>query len=445
MTARAPELRIVRGWGLGVQAARAIRLAVDDDGVLRLHRPDSSSRVLTSASKVTRAIWLTPSDTRDLLGSWGTRRLGGLGRTVSRGILHRRGVPMPDDAGDGSDVFDRESYSGAIVLLSGEQPVLACRLQELVPWAGDQSERRETSGAAALTRALGLVLEARSTDDRLAAATLRKVLLEPQPGRGRTQAAALVLAFVAAVLAFATWPTGGTTAGAVLGVASLVAAAWPLITYVQSRRQFRRLVAGPPDPAGRVIYRLPRSRVGDSFAQVQLGDRDVVLVDGAGLEVWLPGPALGGVHLVHLGDDDIHLRDERGRLLHAMLVDEVAPDGSDRTAFIQVCRDAGLEVRDDVMPIATINQPVRFVHDDSFRPGQLGSAWDAGGVVEVLDDLLLLGAVILLPGAVAAAVSGPVWGWLVLAGAVAWLGARLWCGQLLRSWRRDVLRAEAAR
>lgn len=445
VTARSPELRIVRGWGLGLPAARSTRLDVDAAGNLRLRRAGAATQTLGSASSVTRAIWLTPADTRDLLDPWPARRLGGLARAISRGVLRRREANIPGETGDGADILDAASYAGAIVLLHGDGPVLVLRLQPFVPWAGDLSERRETSGAVALARALGLGLEARSADDRLDAAALRRVLVEPEGPSRPKQAAALVLALVAGVLAFLTWPTGGTGTGVALGVASVAAASGPLTMFVQARRRFRDLVAAPPEPSGRAVYRLPRSRVGDSFAQIQLGDRDVVLVDGAGLEIWLPGPALGGVHLVHLGDDDIHLRDERGRLLHAMVVDEVAPEGADRAAFVTFCRNAGLDVRDDLMPIATINQPVRFVHDESTWLARPGSAWDAGGVVEVLDDLLLLGAVILLPGAVAAAVSVPAWGWLVLLGAVTWLVARLWAGRVPRSIRRVVLRAEAAR
>lgn len=445
MTARSPEMRVVRGWGTGIQHARHTRIWVDGEGVLRSVRPGEQPQVITSAATATRAIWLTPTDTRALLGSAPGRLLGRAGRGLSRRLLRRRMGAAVDPSREGADVFHAASYSGALVVMEGDTPVLVAPLQEFVPWAGEHAERRETSGATAVVRALGLVLEARTDDDVLAPRALRAVAFSLDPRRAVVSSAALLLSLTAGVLAFLTWPFGGSRTGVVLGIASLAAAAWPVWALVRSRRAFLALVTTPPEPSGRGVYRLPRSRVGDSFAQLQLGARDVVIATGAGLEVWLPGPDIGGVTVCHVADDDIHLKDDKGRIMHVMLTDDVVPEARMRGDLAAACAHAGIAYRDDPLWIATANLPVRFVHDSTNPPGLSQSAWDQGAVVEVLDDLLLLGAVMLLAGGIAAAVSQPPWGWIVVAGAVVWLSARVWSGQVHRRWRRGVMTAQAAR
>ncbi|MGI9155902.1 MAG: hypothetical protein ACR2FG_04605 [Marmoricola sp.] len=95
--------------------------------------------------------------------------------------------------------------------------------------------RRELSGAVALVRGLGLVLEARSETEALDPRAVRAVQLTPDRGSRLWHAAAVVLCLVGGTLGFLTWPNGGTLLGDALCLASLVVIAPVLWGFVRSR------------------------------------------------------------------------------------------------------------------------------------------------------------------------------------------------------------------
>lgn len=433
---RAPEMRPVRGAGLGIRDARELRIRVDD-GVLTVTTPDAAARIVTSVSEVTRAVWLSPQESRDLIGSWWDRGPAVWTARLTRPLMRRKlgGEPADPTAPDYLDL-DPAFYDGNVVILDSNGPVFACPVAPFTPWAGDPSLRRELSGAVAVVRALGLVLEARTDADVIDRRAVREVMVAPDRGSRRRRALELLLVVLGGVLAFLTWPFGGTGAGVAAGAGCLVVTAPVLADYVRSWRLFRSLATNPPPSGDRVVYR-PVEHEG-AGAQLQFGRHDVVVIDGGGKEYWLPGPTLGGVARLEVADDDVHLTDARGRLLLALVAAEAAPSAA-QARLSTACASAGVTVVDSGLWIAGPNLPVRLCFDDTWPPVMGIFDVEQGRLDLPTRVLLQFVSLMLLPGAIAAAVSVPPWGVLVLIGSLVWLGTLLWAALSFRHWRRGVM------
>jgi len=146
---------------------------------------------------------------------------------------------------------DLDPWSGGSVILFGRDRVLLSFLiGPFVPWGGDAREQRESSGAADLVRSLGLVLEAATEDVLPARREARAALVDPQPNEEVYGRVCTALTVAAGVLAFLSWPYGGTVVGVLSSAAALGAIAPVLMLLVDHRRRFERLVGSPPDPGG---------------------------------------------------------------------------------------------------------------------------------------------------------------------------------------------------
>lgn len=217
------------------------------------------------------------------------------------------------------------------------------------------------------------------------------------------------------MLAFLSWPYGGTVAGLVLNLAAVVAVSPVLALLVRCRRRFDALVGVTPAPDGRTRHRLPG--VGALDTHLQLGEQDVGLVDGGGREWWLPGPAAGGVASCVVGEHTTCWLDADGALLLVLATDQVAPDGTSRARLAEAAGAVGIEVSADPFHVPASGTPVDLRHE-SAEPGLGMSEWERGRVGAAIDVLVPLAGVVQLVGAVAAAYSLPPWGYLnVVAGA----------------------------
>lgn len=401
----------MRVAGLGIADARQLRIAVED-GALAVRRPGRPPHVVGSVGTVRRLVWLDEPQTVALLG-------------------RRRWSQAPAD-----------TQSGAVLALTDAGVGLAFYVGDYVPWGGDQGERRESSGAVDLARSLGLVLEAARPEDLPPRRQARAVLVAPRHGADTTALGALALTLVAGVLAFLSWPHGGSGLGLVLNLVSVVAIAPVLTLLVRHRRRFESLVGAPTDPDGRTVYPFPREGVGDLATQLQLGARDVVLVDPGGKELWLPGPAAAGVTSCVIGDRATCLLDARGILLLALDTDQVVPDDASRARLEKAAESVGISVTTDPFLVPASGSPLDLRHTTD-EPGLSMTEWERGRIAGAVDVLVPLAGVIQLVGAVAAAYALPPWGYLALAGSAAWLGVRLWTGLRYRRWRTGIRRKGA--
>ncbi|HEU0103146.1 MAG TPA: hypothetical protein VFR07_12585 [Mycobacteriales bacterium] len=307
---RRPELRPRALAGRGLAAARELRVAVDDDGALVVHRPGGRREVRARPGEVVRAVYVAGD---------------------------RRGpVRLPV-----------RTTSDLLVLLGAQGPVLALLLLDWMPPADSDAEvARRTTGFSALLAALGLPLEPAEPQDleRLRAGALHAVLLRPQPplpwpGRPRW-----LLLPASLLLCVAVSGAGRLEAGAAL--AALLLGVPPTVAWLRARGAAQRAPAGPRPP-GRPVTVSTRPTAplpaGLAAARLELGPDDVVIVD-RGREAWLPGPAAGGVTTAEIGTRAVRLRDSRGdsyaRLERAVwCADDAATD-----AFTTDLVGAGLQV-----------------------------------------------------------------------------------------------------
>lgn len=401
----------MRVAGLGIADARELRIAVED-GALIVRRPGGPPRVVASVGTVRRLVWLDQTQARDLLG-------------------RRRWSQAPAD-----------TQGGAVLVLGDAGVQLAFFVGDFVPWAGDPGERRESSGAVDLARALGVVLEAARPEDLPSRRQARAVLVAPRKGADATARGALALTLVSGVLAFLSWPYGGSVAGLLLNLGSVLVVGPVLVLLVRHRRRFEALVGVPPDADGRLVYPLPRAGVGELPSQLQLGREDVVLVDAGGREIWLPGPVAGGVASCVIGDEATCLLDARGMLLLVLATGQVVPDDASRARLEETARAVGIVVTSDPFLVPASGSPLDLRHTTD-EPGLWMTEWERGRIGGAVDVLLPLVGMLQLVGAVAAAYSVPPWGILALAGSAGWLGVRVWAGLRYRRWRTGVRRAGA--
>jgi hypothetical protein len=212
-------VRCVRGAGLSIADARELRITVED-GALTVRRPGRAPEVVGSVGTVRRVVWLDEAQTVALFGR----------RRWSQ-------APVP-------------AYGGAVLVWGADRVQLAFFVDEFLPWGGSLGERRETSGAVDLARALGLVLEAARPGDRPPRREVRSALVRPGRAADAVGHGALALTLLAGVLAFLSWPHAGSVPGLLLSLASVVTIAPVLLLLVRCRRRFDELVGTPPDPDG---------------------------------------------------------------------------------------------------------------------------------------------------------------------------------------------------
>jgi hypothetical protein len=206
-----------------------------------------------------------------------------------------------------------------------------------------------------------------------------------------------------------------------------------------------------------VVHRLPHEGVGDLGTELQLGEHDVVLVDPGGREVWLPGPAAGGVTSCLLGESTACWVDGRGALLLVLATDQVVPGGTapggtapggtppGSTAWsclAEAAGSAGITVSTDPFLVPASGSALDLRHTVEEPGGQM-TEWERGRIGSAVDVLVPLAGVIHLVGAVAAAYAIPPWGYLALAGSAVWLAVRLWAGLRYRRWRAGIRRGGA--
>ena len=398
-------VRCVRGCGLGIEDARGLRIEVVD-GALTVRRPQRPPEVVASLGSVRRVVWVDAQQAVALLSRWPWSG------------------PRPG-AGGGAD-------GGAVLVLGHDAVHLAFLVDDVVPWGGEPGERRDSSGAVGLARALGLVLEAARPEDIPPRARARAALVRPQQAAEPSGLWALGLTLLAGVLAFLTWPYGGSVRGVLLGIASLATIAPVLALLVRCRRRFDAVVGAPPDPEGRAV--LPLSLPG---AQLQVGEHDVVLVDPGGEEIWLPGPAAAGVTACVVGESATCFFDARGALLMALADDQLAPAGRPSDRLTEVAGPVGIEVSRDPFLVPAYGAPLD-PRKNAAEPGALMTDWERGRIGMLVDVLLPFAGVIHLGGALAAAYSFPPWGYPLLVGSLAWLGVRAWAGWGYRRWRAGI-------
>lgn len=240
------------------------------------------------------------------------------------------------------------AYTGEVLVLLGADavPLLALRLLDWAPpsWTAGATWR-EVTGVPALAAALQLPVEPAEDRDLDAVGALRNVLLRPVPQRpwpGRVAPLICWLALLVAVLGLA---AGGGPVGAAATLLTLLLVG-PIVVAGARARGGARATASPPNPAGRTVLRplaeTPTVR-GLAEATLQVGPDDVVLTD-RGREVWLPGPAGGGVSQVIIEPDAVRLADAAGNDYATLATGLWAPSPSAQEDLHDRLCGAGLDV-----------------------------------------------------------------------------------------------------
>lgn len=432
------------GGGLGIRSAREMRIRVEGDGTLTVTEPGHGPRVVTSAASAVRAVWVPLDESRRLVEVRPLRVLGRAFGWIGHAVIKRKlGMDKDMSLAD----FLSDSSSGTVVIFEDTGPVLAVSVVRFIPWTGDMAMQRELSGANALVRGLGLVLEARSAADVLEPRAVRAVHVGPSmrgPAWGKVSPLVTILA---GALALVRWPLGderwAESWAPLVGWAALVVIAPVLVSLVRGRLGFLSLVNNPPELDGRTRYDLPHDQDGGARSHLQIGANDVVIVDAGGHEVWLPGPSLGGVATILVGDPDVHFKNADGHLLQILVTEEVVPDKESRERLKEACKSAGITFEaPHFLPLATINLPTRLLHDEADPPGLGISGFNEGILSIFTHELVWICSLIMLPVGIAAAINQPPWGFLVLAGSLAWIGVWVWSRLTYRHWRRKLIRPE---
>lgn len=450
------EIRKFQGRGLGLPEARELRIRVEDERLV-LHRSGAPTRVVSTVASLTRIAWLPPEESLRLLGSRARR----LEAKMPRGLL-TSGFGRRARGSGGGGLFegmpdDVDSAAGALVFYEGDRPVLALELHPFVPAGTTQTEYRETSGANRVARALGLVIEPAEATATLNRSTLQSVLVKDEnpPDHGWVLLL-IVLCLLSAVAGFLAWPLTPRLpfwleptpldwvdeVRAALALLSVLLLAPVLVGLVRARRRFFALVSAPPDPGPRTVVPLPPS-YGDLHSQFQIDERDVVVVDVAGVEFWLPGPALGGVTHAEVGDGTLVWRDSAGRRLWYGLEVYLNEEPATRDGLGAACAAAGIKFTDMTpLPVSGGVLPYNLIYDEEWRHPFAQLGWETGQVNYLISFLAMVATLVLLPAAIGAAVNGPVWGWLALIGAVGCAVARFWTGFSYRRWRKHIIKQQ---
>lgn len=431
-------MRFVRGQGLSIADARGLRLDVRD-GALRVHRSDRDIEVVGTVGSLTSAVWLDAELTRKLVER---RYYFLLPFAFLRPLVRWR---MRRSLGGLADMVD-EFRGGAVVISGPDGVAVTVFVDTFALSSSDPAEKREESGAVDLVRSLGLVLEAGRGTDLPSRREVREALVDPQREEERVGRLALFLTILAGVISFLSMPFSASWAGFGLGVAALFVIAPVLRLLIVHRKRFEHLVNVPAEPGGRTVYRPPSDAVGDLNTHIQFGERDVVVVNGVGGELWLPGPSVGGVTSCVLGDGTIALLDRRSKAVHVLPSSCLAPDDRSWARLADAAGAAGIGATVDTFAHhqTSLVEPLDTLDD----PGGWMSDWERGRIASLVDVLLPFAAGVHLLGAVV------VWGelgdvvgrdenlqWLgviPVCGSLVWFGIRAWAGLRYRSWRRSV-------
>ncbi len=320
-TRRAPVLRPRATSGRGLLFARGCRVLVDDSGALVTRRPDGEVTRIAGPGEVTQVLVLDHELTRSRLGR-------------------------------------EDSYAGALVLLAGLRPVLALRLVDWGPPAElGSAHRRTTAGIVALAAALGLPLEPAEPDTPgLEARSLRQVAMSPIAAPARPGRLATPLGFVAILLACLAGPTGGRPAAAVVIVLSLLITGPLVLALLRGRSQARTALATtlPPAEGVRIVPRPASPVPAGVLDSLLVVTPDEIFLRRAGIVVWLPGPAEGGVVQAVVEPEHVRLSDGAG-LDHAELETALwCGDSSARATLVEDLRIAGLTVLE--APVNTVTR-----------------------------------------------------------------------------------------
>ncbi|WP_147251774.1 hypothetical protein [Blastococcus sp. TF02-8] len=340
-----PELRPEMLSGRGLAAARRMRVRVTPDGAVE--RTDAAGCVLPVAGpgEVSRILLVGEADSRRLLA---VRR-----------------------------------FTGPLLVLLGQDgtPLLALTLLDWSPpvWSTG-AEWMEVVGVHALARALDRPLEPAESPDLPRLADVKQVLLSPRPPRPWPGRAAVWLCGLALIFGFACLPTLGDPDGVpFVLVAELLVG--PII-FSGARARAEALGTGtPPDADGRVVIRPRVERAvhrGLAVAELHIGPSDVVLAV-RGQEVWLPGPATGGVTAVVIEPVVVRLVDNAGREYASLATELWAPTHSDREEMARDLRHAGLAVLEAPVSARELVL-VGALHEGAIRPWTLASPEERGEI-----------------------------------------------------------------
>ena len=328
----ARQVRWTTGQGLSIPAARHVRL-VADRGELWLHGVRAEPRLLGTVASLTSAHLRTDGDLRSFR-RWPAD-------PADESLLAPRPVFESARVTEAGRDRNEAAPTGALVLCGPDGPVITVPFRDVLPTGIPESDVLRASGAEALIRALGLTLQDGPPLDRTQRTAESRVLLRPH--RRLLGLAQLVVTMGVAssvISGFAmkeelSWPAWPYTVACLLAVAATVG-------FLGSRLAFRRLTRTPLQAGGRSVYDVPGGVAG---TQLQFGPDDVVVVrpyePG---EIWLRGPAAGGVTLIELGKAQVHLKDADGTLLAAFDTAELVPAPADADRLRACCEKAGIKV-----------------------------------------------------------------------------------------------------
>jgi hypothetical protein len=415
VTVPRPEVRIVHGYGLGIEAARGARVRIGDDGGLVVSRPGSSD-LSVPATGVTRMVWLDGRETGAIFSGVLTRLVLRVHRRLA--VLAVDGVPLG-------------MASGSCVVLDGDRPVVSWLVDETAPGAGDASTRRRQSGSVALARGLGLVLEPPSPGAAVDRRAVRRVAVRQDRTPGWYRAAEPWAILAALVLAATSW--GGFDGddvvwGPVVALALALPVSW---TSLVQRRRALDLLSAPPDPGTRGVHRPAAPAAGDDV-QLQLGAGDVVVVGGDGSESWLPGPdVVGGVATILVLHDQLRVLDARDELIVLLPTDRFAPDPASCQALAEVAGAAGIRVE-------VLEPPPGRAAPPQVSPALGSGAWENGDVSPLQVWLMWAVGLFLVVAGFAVRQRHEVLGTVVAIGGALVLGSWLWSQWSLWRWKRTI-------
>ena len=354
---RVAELRPKLLGGRALPAARSMRLRVTDEGAVALTDVSGQERQLLAPGAVARALHIGYDDARRFLP----------GRAGSDELL--------------------------VLLDPVGTPLLALGLIDWAPPAySSGAEWREITGARAFATALGLPLEPAEARDLASLEGVQEVLLRPQPplpwpGRRGTSVCSIALG-LGLIGGFGE----GTWFIALLTLSSILVVAPVIVAGSRARAEAREPGPTPGRDSRSVIRPRPEGRVvrGLAEATVEISDDEVVLTD-RGREVWLPGPARGGVRQAVLAPQSIRLLDAAGNEYVTLDPGLWAPTDRARDELARELREAGLDALAAPVgrgtpvglaaPLSAKTQPSYLLSETERGEASLTTAWLSGCAV----------------------------------------------------------------
>ena len=359
-----------QGWA-GRRLVREMRIRVDEQGTLLVERPGGRTDRLAGPGEITRIVLVDAP-----AGASGSRY--------------------------GAALLPADAY-GVLVFLAGERPVLALRLAEWLPTAArdlDDRAVRDVSGANAVAAALGLAVE---PGDPMMADWARGVVVSPRPSLPAPYRALLAAGYVATAVWFVSLLVarlGTTSRPALAGLAGATGALLLTVAWLATRRIATKPLA---PPHGREIAPVPAGPVPKGFRErcrLYVSPDWVVLVDAAGREAWMPGPASGGVTFASVTTEAVVLDGPAGIGMAALPRDAWIATREAEAVLRERLAGAGLAVRDEPstrsagawlaspLVVAALDDPafgdLREARGVPSRAGVLGGIAGAIGVVSAI-------------------------------------------------------------